>query len=171
MNNVAFEKNESIHERWVEYQEKHNLDEDIEVLLFLLKDFSNIARDEKEILAILFDAILMVLDSAKLLNNEQKTHALYLFYNLCSCEACQKDLGAHINKKGQIRISKKLFLKILNQRKPLPISLLELMYTLLHELLHGIFPEFDERIIVKKTEQVWNSGMSNIIKNKININK
>lgn len=164
MNGLVFEKNELIHERWLKYQKKHNMDQDLKVLFLLLKDFSNIARDEQEILAIIYDAVLIILDSAKQLNNEQKTRAYYFIYNLCTCEACQKDCGTHINKKGKIRISKKMFLEILNQDKPLPIGLLELMFTILHEVLHGIFPELDEKTITEKTQQVWKSGMSNISK-------
>jgi len=41
------------------------------------------------------------------------------------------------------------------------------MYTILHQLLHGIFSELDEEKIVEKTEQAWKSGMSNLAKEKV----
>ena len=131
---------------------------------------SHIARNEEEILDALYDSALAVLDSTPQLDTEQKTRALYFSYNLCTCKECQKECGAHINRKGQIRISKKFFNGTLNQETPSPIGLLELMYTLLHQLLHGIFSELDEETINEKTEQAWKSGMTELAKEKLNRN-
>ena len=77
---------------------------------------------------------------------------------------CQKECGAHINKKGQIRISQKVFKKKL--QSPPPAGLLELIYTILHQMLHGVFPELDEEKITEKTEQVWKSGIDELAKEK-----
>ena len=112
---------------------------------------------------ILYDAALAVLDSTPQLDIELKTRALYSFScNLCTCEECQKEAGAHTNRKGQIRISKKYFDAGLNQEAPPPMGLLEIMYTIIHQLLHGIFAELDETAINKKTEEVWNSGITEL---------
>ena len=163
---VEFEPADSLHKQWLEYYRKHNVNEDIEALCHLLGGHSHIARTEKEVLDALYDVAFVVLESTPQLNNEQKTRALYFSYNLCSCEACQKECGAHINKKGQIRISQKLFQNKL--QSPSPAGLLELMYTILHEVLHGIFPELDEQTIAEKTEQAWKSGMTKLAKEKLN---
>ena len=160
---VEFEPAGSLHKNWLNYSKKHNVNEDIETLYQLLNT-SYIARNEEEILDTLYDSTLAVLDSTPQLDTKQKTRALYFSYNLCSCKACQKDCGAHINKKGQIRISKKFFQNTL--KSPPPAGLLELMYTLLHQLLHGIFPELDEETINEKTEQAWKSGMAQLAKEK-----
>lgn len=161
-----FEPADSLHRNWINYKEKHNVNEDIEALSRLLKS-SHVARNEEEVLDALYDATLAVLDSAAQLSSEQKTRALYFSYNLCSCSECQKGCGAHINRKGQIRISKTFFHDTLNQETP-PIGVLELMYTILHQLLHGIFPELDEETINEKTEQTWKSGMTELAKEKQN---
>lgn len=44
------------------------------------------------------------------------------------------------------------------------MGLLELMYTLVHQLLHGIFPELDEEAVNKETEQIWKSGITELVK-------
>ena len=80
------------------------------------------------------------------------------------CEECQKEAGAHINRKGQIRISKNYFDGALNQETSSPTGILEIMYTIVHQLLHGIFPELDEETINEKTEQAWNSGINELAK-------
>jgi hypothetical protein len=104
------------------------------------------------------------LDSTPQLDIELKTRALYHFSsNLCTCEECQKEAGTHINRKGQIRISKNYFDGSLNQETAPPMGLLEIMYTIVHQLLHGIFPELDEETINEKTEQVWNSGITELV--------
>jgi len=164
---VEFEPADSLHKNWLNYTKKHNVNEDIEALYQLLNS-SHVARNEKEILDALYDSTLAVLDSTPQLDTEQKTRALYFSHNLCSCEACQKECGAHINKKGQIRISKKFVHSTLNQKTPSPIGLLELMYTILHQVLHGIFPELNEETIIEKTEQAWKSGITELAKEKQN---
>jgi hypothetical protein len=166
---VEFEPADSLHRNWINYTNKHNVNEDIEALSQLLNS-SHIARNEKEVLDALYDSTLAVLDSATQLDSEQKTRALYFSCNLCSCKECQKECGAHINRKGQIRISKNFFHNILNQEMPPPIGLLELMYTILHQLLHGIFPENNEETINEKTEQAWKSGITELAKQKLNRN-
>lgn len=109
---------------------------------------------------------MAVLDSTPQLDPEQKTRAQYFTYNLCTCDKCQSTCGAHINKKGQIRISQKYFHNTLTQETPSPIALLELMYTIAHQILHGIFPELDEESINKKVEQMWRSGMNDLLNDK-----
>jgi HrpA-like RNA helicase len=163
---LEFEAAESIHNNWLNYTKKHNFDKDIKAIYRLL-DSSQIARSDEEILDILYDAALAVLDSTPQLDSELKTRTLYRFScNLCTCEECQKEAGAHTNRKGQIRISKKYFDAALNQEAPPPIGLLEIMYTIVHHLLHGIFAELDETAINKKTEEVWKSGITELANEK-----
>lgn len=131
---------------------------------------SDVAHNDEEILDALFDSVLAVLDSTTEFDSEHKTRALYLSYNLCSCDACQKETGAHINKKGQIRISIKFFRNALNQETPPPIGLLQLMYTVFHQVMHSIFPEDNEETIIEKTEQAWKNGISKLAKVKLNCN-
>ena len=163
---IEFEPADSLHKKWVDYNKKHDIKKDIEALYKLLDGTSSIARNETEVLDTIYDYALVVLDSTSQLDNEQKTRASYFSYNLCSCEACQKECGAHINKKGQIRIAHKFFLDALNQKTSSAIGVLELMYTILHELLHGILPGLNEESIIEKTEQVWKSGMRELTKEK-----
>lgn len=138
----------------------------MEPLLPLLNDSSPFARTETQVLDALYNASLLILESTPDLDSTQKTRALYLQYNLCSCDVCKKECGAHINKKGQIRLSKKFFQDTL--QSPPPNGLLEIMYTLFHQMLHGIFPELDEESIVEKTEQDWKSGITQLAKEKLN---
>ncbi len=163
---VEFELADSLHKQWLDYRSKHDINKGIESLYPLLNDPLAITRTEAQILDALYNATLVVLESTPQLDSEQKTRALYFSYNLCSCDACQKECGAHINKKGQIRISQKLFQNKL--QSPPPAGLLELMYTILHQMLHGIFPELDEQTITEKTEQAWKSGMAKLAKEKLN---
>jgi len=135
-------------------------------VLSQLLNASQVARNEEEILDTLYDSTLAVLDSTTHLDTEQKTRAQYFSYNLCACKECQKECGMHINKKGQIRISKKFFHNTLNQETPPPIMLLELMYNIFHQVLHGIFPEHNEEKINEKTEQAWKSGITELAKQK-----
>jgi hypothetical protein len=136
-------------------------------LYTLLNDPSPITRTQEQIFDALYNATLVVLESTPQLDSEQKTRALYFSYNLCLCDACRKECGAHINKKGQIRLSKKYFQNSL--QSPLPTGLLELMYSIFHQMLHGIFPELDEETIVEKTEKAWKSGMTELAKGKLGI--
>lgn len=162
---VDFETAESLHENWLNYTKKHNVDEDIKAVYQLL-DSSHVARNDEEILDTLYDSTIAILDSTPQLDSEQKTRALYFSHNLCTCKECQEDGGAHINRKGQIRISKKFFNGTLNQEMSPPTGLLELMYNLVHQLLHAIFPELDEETINEKTEQTWKSGITEYVKEK-----
>jgi len=166
MKRVEFELADSLHKNWLDYNSRHDVNKDIEPLYPLLNDPSPITRTETQILDALYNAALVVLESTPQLDTEQKTRALYFSYNLCSCVACQKECGAHINKKGQIRISQKSFQNKL--KLPPPSGHLELMYTILHQMLHGIFPELEEEAITEKTEQVWKSGMAELVKEKLN---
>ncbi|KON32950.1 hypothetical protein AC477_02225 [miscellaneous Crenarchaeota group-1 archaeon SG8-32-1] len=159
---AEFEPADSLHNQWLEFSKIHDLNKDIKILSQILNDPSYIARNEQEILNTLYDATLIVLDSALELDKEQKTRAQYFSYNLCECDACQKQCGAHINKKGQIRISKKAFQNTLKQSGSSPPGLLELMYIILYEVLHGIFLELDGEAITERTQQVWKSGMNEL---------
>jgi hypothetical protein len=167
MKKLEFEPVDFLHKNWLDYSSKHDLSKDIEPLYPLLNDSSPITRTQEQIFDALYNATLVVLESTPQLNNEQKTRALYFSYNLCQCDECQKECGAHINKKGQIRISQKFFQNSL--QSPLPSGLLELMYTILHLMLHGIFLELDEETIAEKTEQAWKSGMVELAKEKLGI--
>jgi hypothetical protein len=162
-----FEPVEFLHKNWLDYSSKHDINKDIKPLYPLLNDPSPITRTPEQIFDALYNATLVILESTPQLDSEQKTRGLYLSYNLCSCDACQKECGAHINKKGQIRVSQKLFHN--NLQSPPPSGLLELMFTVLHQMLHGVFPELDEEPIVEKTEQVWKSGIAELAKEKLDI--
>jgi len=163
---VEYEAADFLHKKWLDFSKKYDIKEDIEALFKLVEGSSGIARNETEVLDTVYDSALIVLDSTLELNNKQKVRASYFSYNLCSCEACQSACGAHINKKGQIRIAHKFFLDALNQKTSSAIGVLELMYTILHELLHGILPGLNEESIIEKTEQVWKSGMRELTKEK-----
>ncbi|MCW4014939.1 MAG: hypothetical protein NWF06_01075 [Candidatus Bathyarchaeota archaeon] len=163
-----FESAESLHNNWLAYSIKYDINKDIEPLYPLLNDPSAFTRTETQVLDALYNATLLVLESTPHIDPEQKTRALYFQYNLCSCDACKKECAAHINKKGQIRISQKVFQNKL--KSPPPAGLLEIMYILLHEMMHGIFPELDEEPIIEKTEQTWKSGMFELAKEKLNKN-
>jgi len=149
----------------LEYTSKHDINKDVEPLIPLLSDPSALTRTEAQILDALYNAALLVLESTPQLDTTQKTRALYFYYNLCSCDACQKECGAHINKKGQIRISQKFFQNTL--QSPPPNGLLELIYSIFHQILHGIFPELDEATVIENAKTAWKSGMVELKKEKI----
>ena len=161
-----FEPVEFLHKNWLDYSSKNDINKDIEPLYPLLNDPSPITRTPEQIFDALYNATLVVLESTPDLDSEQKTRALYFSYNLCSCDECQKECGAHINKKGQIRISQKFFQNSL--QSPPPSGLLEVMFAILHQMLHGIFPELDEETTVEKTGHTWKSGMAELAKEKLN---
>jgi len=147
------------------YVSKHDITEDVDPLLPLLNDPSALTRTETQILDALYNTALLILESTPKLDITQKTRALYFYYNLCTCDACQKECGAHRNKKGQIRISQKFFQNTL--KSPPPTGLLELIYTIFHQILHGIFPEHNEATITENAEQAWNRGMLELKKEKL----
>lgn len=161
----GFETGEFLHKQWEEYTKKHDINKDIEALIKLVEGNTGIARDETEVLATVYDSALVVLDSSPLLDSEEKTRASYFLYSLFTAEASQKDCGAYINKKGQVRIEHSYFLDALNQKaSSSAFGVLELMYTIVHEMMHGIFPELDKQAIIEKTEQTWTSGMTELLK-------
>ena len=164
---LEFEPVDFLHKNWLDYNCKHDINRDIEPLYPLLNDPSNLMRTPEQIFDALYSAALMVLESTPQLESEQKTRALYFSYNLCSCGECQKECGAHINKKGQIRISEKFFQN--NMQAPPPSGIVELIYTILHQMLHGIFPELDEETIIEKTEQTWKTGITALAKEKLDL--
>lgn len=149
---------------WKDLTREYDISKNIEVLSKLLANSSYIARSNEEILDTLYDATLVVLDSSPKVNKEEKTRAQYFSINLCSCGDCQKESAAHVNKKGQIRLSKKVFLNILKQTGSSPPGLLELMYIILFEVLSGIFIELDRNTLINKTREIWKSGMTELIK-------
>lgn len=153
-----------LHTNWLDLIRNYDLNKNIEILSRLLANSSYIARSNEEILDTLYDATLVILDSSPKLNGEEKTRANYFSYNLCSCDECQKECAAHINKKGQIRISKKNFIKTLKQSGSSPPGLLELMYIILFEIISGIFIELDRETLTKTTQDTWKSGMIELIK-------
>ncbi len=162
---AEFELATSLHRNWLNYAKNHEINKDLKMLSRLLSS-SSIVRTEEEVLDALYDSTLIILESTPKLTSEQKTNGLYLSYNLCTCHACQEECGSHINKKGQIRISKKFFRNIQKQGTSSQVAFLELMHILLHQLLHAIFPKLEEDTIIEKTEQVWKSGMNSLAKQK-----
>ncbi|HER54553.1 MAG TPA: hypothetical protein ENO13_01490 [Candidatus Bathyarchaeota archaeon] len=162
---LEFEPVDVLHRNWLDYSKNHDINKESETLIPLLNDSSAVMRTQTQILDAIYNATITVLESTPDLDTEEKTRALYLQYNLCECDACQKDYATHINKKGQIRISQKFFQNTL--QSPPPAGIMEVMFTVFHQILHGVFPELDEEAITKKTHQVWNSGMNELIKEKI----
>jgi len=162
---LEFEPIDVLHSNWLDYSKKHDINEESETLIPLLNDSSTLMRTQTQILDAIYNAAVTILESSPELDPEQKTRALYLQYNLCECDACQKDCATHINKKGQIRLSQKFFQDTL--QFPPPDGIMEVMYTMFHQILHGIFPELDEDTIIKKNQQAWNSGMNELMKEKL----
>ncbi|MEJ2241049.1 MAG: hypothetical protein P8Y18_02760 [Candidatus Bathyarchaeota archaeon] len=153
-----------LHTNWLDLIKEIDISKNIEVLSRLLSNSSYIPRTNEEILDNLYDATLAILDTSPKLNREEKTRAQYFSYNLCSCDECQKECAAHINKKGQIRISKKVFINTLKQTGSSPPGLLELMYIILFEMLSGIFIELDRKTLANTAQDVWKSGMTELNK-------
>jgi hypothetical protein len=161
MTKANFEAADFLHKQWRLYSDKYDISKDIEALIKLVEDNTGIARNEKEVLATVYDSALVVLDSTPILDKEEKARASYFSYSLSEAD---QEFGAFINKKGEVRIGHKFFFDTLNKKTSPAIGVLELMYTILHELLHGVFPELDEDVIIKKTEKVWTSGMKELMK-------
>ena len=164
MKNRNYETAEFLHRVWEEYSNKHDINKDIEALIKLVENSTGIARNETEVLATVYDSALVVLDSSQKIDEEERTRASYFSYSLYSPDMNEPDFGARINKKGQIQLDHSFFLETLNQKTSPAFGVLELMYTIIHELLHGIFPDFDEEAITKKAEEVWKSGMEELVK-------
>ena len=163
---LEFEPVDVLHSNWVNYSKNHDINKESETLIPLLNDSSPIMRTQTQILDAIYNAAVTILESTTELNDQQKTRALYLQYNLCECDACQKNCASHINKKGQIRISQQFFQNTL--QCPPPAGIMEVMYTILHQILHGVFPELDEEEIAQKTQESWNNGMIELAKEKVN---
>ena len=164
MKNKDYETVEFLHMIWEDYSTKHDINKDIEALIKLVENNTGIARNETEVLATVYDSALVVLDSSKNIDEEEKTRASYFSYSLYSDETNKPDFGANINKKGQILLAHNYFLETLNQKSSPAFGVLELMYTIIHALLHGIFPDLNEKAITEKTEEVWKSGMEEFVK-------
>ena len=164
MSEKRYETVEFIHKLWEDYTKNHDIAKDVEALIKLVEDNTGIAKNESEVLATVYDSALVVLDSSTILDEEEKTRASYFSYALCTSETCKKDCAAYMNKKGQVRMSHQFFLDTLNQKGSPAFGVLELMYTILHEFIHGIFPDLNEEEIIEKTEQTWTSGMSELLK-------
>jgi hypothetical protein len=166
MKKLEFEPVDFLHNNWLDYTRNHDVNKDVEPLYPLLSDpTTTVNRTSAQILDALYNAALVILESTPMLDFTEKTRAEYFSYNLCSCDECQKTCGAHINKKGQIRVSQKFFQDNL-QASP-PSGLLELIYSILHQMLHGIFPDLDEEVIVEKTGAVWTTGINALVKEKL----
>lgn len=164
MNNKDYETAEFLHTIWKHYSNKHDINKDIDALIKLVENNTGIARNETEVLATVYDSALVVLDSSQNIDEEEKTRASYFTYSLHPVPTNEPDFGAQINKKGQILLAQNYFLETLNQKSSPAFGVLELMYTIIHELLHGIFPNLDEEEITEKTEEVWKSGMEEFVK-------
>ena len=166
MKKVVYDSIDLLHKEWGEFREKHDIDADIETLYKLLKYSPNIARNESEILNTIYDSTLLLLDSTPRLDLEQKNRVSYFSYDLCLCEKCQNTCGAHIDKNTQIHISKKFFSEIIKNNSSPLMGILELMFSILHEVIHCIFPELDEESTVKMVKKVWINGMRELRKEK-----
>ena len=165
---LEYEPVDFLHSNWLAYSKEHDINKESEALIPLLNDSSPVIRTQTQILDAIYNAAVTILESTTELSGEEKTRALYLQYNLCECEACQKDCASHINKKGQIRISQQFFQNTL--QSPPPAGIMEIMYAILHQILHGVFPELDEDEITKKTQKTWNSGLIELAKEKLDKN-
>jgi hypothetical protein len=88
----------------------------------------------------------------KKLTDEQQDKLMGITYDFCSCKLC-KNVMAHANiKTWKIGISKFYFNTLTKGPSPVPITLLELISSTLHEIIHILFPTLSEKQVERKTK-------------------
>lgn len=124
---------------------------------------------QKKLLEILFEAAQCFIPTDEL-DDEQKDKLDNITYRLCDCWRCKKALTSpnidwkalgHANKRtyriGVSRDAVKLLAGIGKHGMTIPIFLLQLMKTILHEIIHILFAEYDEEKVREKTNE-WLSS-------------
>lgn len=71
----------------------------------------------------------------------------------CRCQHCRKDgwIGHADKKRREISWSKPFFSVLLTQKMSMGATLFEAVGTILHEIIHTLFPEYDEEQTRQKT--------------------
>jgi len=125
---------------------------------------------QKKLLEIVYEAAQCFIPTERL-TSEQLGKLDNISSHLCNCRQCRKALTSsepwkalgHANKKtysiGISRDGIKLMAGI-EKRKPFsvtPIFLLDLLYTILHEVVHILFPEYSEEEASNKAYKWLNS--------------
>jgi hypothetical protein len=165
MKKIEFELTDGVYERWLEYKRKNSFQADIGALYKLLETSPPIAYTEKDILSIVYSAVWTIVGSAMTLTEEMGEIEDTLEIALCSCEECQKGkYAAHLNNFRFINVSRKRFVTMLQPNFRISVGLIDLMDSILHEVLHAIFPKLSEQEIIQKTQQVWLKGVENLTK-------
>jgi len=87
------------------------------------------------------------------LSEEQLERLDSITIRSCRCRHCRKNhyLG-HVTKgKSEISWSKPFFSELLTEKLSMDATLLEAIGTVLHEIIHILFPEYDEEQTKRKT--------------------
>ena len=133
---------------------------------------------DAKLLQLVYDAATCYVPTEQL-NEEQLERFDNITYRWCNCRRCKKSFkirdkvlipqnAAHANQISlEIRISRPVFKRHIDMAYP--IFLLELIATTLHEIVHILFPEFNEDETINKTwewlrKNEWVTDAENIQK-------
>jgi hypothetical protein len=171
MKKVEMELTDGVHEKWLEYKKANGFEHDSGAMHHLLKE---LRYSENEILNIVQSSIICIVDASKVLSEDEFEKIPYLTHHLCDCSICEEEKClAHTDSKGTIAVSRKHLTDLLHHDLPVPIGLLDLMHSYLHEVVHNIYPDAPKDIHVpgglycssfvkEKTKEIWCKGMVNV---------
>lgn len=125
---------------------------------------------DSKFLDLVYDAATSYIPQDEI-NDFQKEKLDNLSYRWCNCHWCKTELriedeivrhqweGHAHREKNEIRISRTVF----DPADEAQIPLTELIHTILHEIVHILFPEYDEDKTEEKTRQwlrksIWSQG-------------
>ena len=171
MKKIELELTDSVHEKWLKYKKINGFEHDSGAIAHLLEE---LRYTENEVLDIVGDAVISIVDSSKVLSEDEFEKIPHLTHYLCDCLRCEKvKCLAHTDFKGKIAVSRKHTTDLLQHDLRAPIGLLDLMYSYLHEVVHNIYPDAPKDVRVtgagycssfveKRTKEIWCKGMVNI---------
>ena len=154
---VEFELSNAVFEKWLKYKKKSGFSHDSSALHNLLEK----TISDKDLLDALYESASCVIPS-EILTETQKDIFNNIRYFFCGCEVCET-AGGHADKKSwEIGISRKHFDTMLRSGFPVPIGILSVIGTFVHEITHIIYPNLDENGVIEKTARLWTEGMQRI---------
>ena len=171
MKKVEMELTDGVHEKWLEYKKANGFENDGGAMHHLLKE---LRYSENEILNIVQWSIMCIVDVSKVLSEDEFEKIPHLTHHLCDCIRCEtEECVAHTDLRGMIAVSRKHLTDLLHHDLLVPIGLLDLMHSYLHEVVHNIYPNAPLDIqlpgaghcssfVKEKTKEIWCKGMVNI---------
>lgn len=107
---------------------------------------------QEAVFALIYNAATCFIPTNEL-TEEQLDKLDNITYHGCTCRLCRKDkvLGHANRMRLQIGWSKPFFSVLLTQKMLMATTLFEAVGTVLHEIIHILFPDYDEKQTRQKT--------------------